>query len=54
MPFYPVNKRQREIGWCKHVLTATWPYKFTAQDRARAKQRLQELGITEEEAGDVR
>jgi hypothetical protein len=49
-PSNPVDQRQREIGWCKHVLANNWWNRFTAEERASAKQRLQELGITEEEA----
>ena len=42
-PFYPVDQRQREIDWCKHVLANKWWDRFTAEERASAKQRLQEL-----------
>ena len=51
----PVFERQREIDLHQHTLSATWPDGFpvhNAEERAWAKQRLEELGISEEEASD--
>ena len=53
----PAVERQHQIDFCKHRLSATWPDgspAYTADMRAWAKQRLQELGIIGEEASDVR
>ena len=51
----PAVERQQSIDACKHILSATWSDgspTYRADVRARAKQRLQELGISEEEASD--
>ena len=56
-PVDPVFARQREIDQHQQTLSSTWPDGFpayNAEERAFAEQRLQELGITEEEASDER
>ena len=53
----PAVERQQAIDACKQILSATYPDGspvYRADVRARAKQRLQELGISEEEASDGR